>query len=713
MAEYRYIDAADVAKIIRKRLKAAFPKQKFSVRTRRASLMAAIDVTWENGPSHTDVDDLVGWMVGSDFDPMIDLKSSVEKEFEGETVRFGNDYLTLERSYTEAVVEAAVAHVRAKYAGFDEIKYNVADHGVWFKVVNVDWSAAERFRLTVNRDTLKCASFYDGNDPFADEDETPVKAPETIVEAPAPAFEGKLTRKHMFRTKRADKRRPTKSDFYVEYGVNLRRDGDYLLMETVAGDFVIATVTGDGQFHAFVEEAIVKLIVNDAEDNATFAVDGDGLLVTEAVGRSVYKTRMNHTLPRLDGGAYKRWTSTDQKGAHATELLDGMLDDATQKKRVSGRDSAPLVPNAMTLTKGEVPVYSGGPATGWWNRPKATPEQAVASEPVSDPDNKITAFPTAPEPEPAPDPEPTRCEICASDGDDTETYPGHTLCDTCAENVREYAGKLEARADRYRDLAQKADAESAATHEHARKMASVIPFGQPILVGHHSEKADRAYRNRIERAFRRSAAQYDKSKHYAHRAKAAERNAAKVIRTEDPAAVIKLREKLKVREASQTRMKAFNVLLRKAVRRHDSKADQAAYIRGNWDERNGAVFEPKQIAKLLEPDFMGRTGFPAYALRNNGAEIRRMKNRLVELETRQEKINDGAAAEREALGNGIELEKDVVENRLRMYFPAKPPESIREELKKNGFRWAKSRQAWQRHLSDHAEHLARQIANGV
>ena len=41
-------------------------------------------------------------------------------------------------------------------------------------------------------------------------------------------------------------------------------------------------------------------------------------------------------------------------------------------------------------------------------------------------------------------------------------------------------------------------------HTDARDMASIIPFGQPILVGHHSEKRDRNYRGRIHKKFERS-----------------------------------------------------------------------------------------------------------------------------------------------------------------------------------------------------------------
>ena len=51
MAKIEIQDATDVAKLIRKELKAAFPGQKFSVRVDRYSLGSSIDVRWTDGPT--------------------------------------------------------------------------------------------------------------------------------------------------------------------------------------------------------------------------------------------------------------------------------------------------------------------------------------------------------------------------------------------------------------------------------------------------------------------------------------------------------------------------------------------------------------------------------------------------------------------------------------------------------------------------------------
>ena len=83
-------------------------------------------------------------------------------------------------------------------------------------------------------------------------------------------------------------------------------------------------------------------------------------------------------------------------------------------------------------------------------------------------------------------------------------------------------------------------------HEHAHQMADVIPFGQPILVGHHSEGRDRRYRERIHNTFGKAFATMDKAGHY-------ERKAASVgtggISSDDPDAVDKLKAKTGIVEA--------------------------------------------------------------------------------------------------------------------------------------------------------------------
>lgn len=52
---------------------------------------------------------------------------------------------------------------------------------------------------------------------------------------------------------------------------------------------------------------------------------------------------------------------------------------------------------------------------------------------------------------------------------------------------QDYYERQEARRERYELRAERARQESDAAARQAEKIASIIPMGQPILVGHHSE----------------------------------------------------------------------------------------------------------------------------------------------------------------------------------------------------------------------------------
>lgn len=70
----RYIDTADVAKLVRKHLKKEFPGVKFSVRTDRYAGGSSVDVKWTDGPTANTVDAVIAPFSGAKFDGMIDLK---------------------------------------------------------------------------------------------------------------------------------------------------------------------------------------------------------------------------------------------------------------------------------------------------------------------------------------------------------------------------------------------------------------------------------------------------------------------------------------------------------------------------------------------------------------------------------------------------------------------------------------------------------------
>ena len=98
------------------------------------------------------------------------------------------------------------------------------------------------------------------------------------------------------------------------------------------------------------------------------------------------------------------------------------------------------------------------------------------------------------------------------------------------------------RIENAKQMAQKNKLLADQLHTKAKQMSAVIPFGQPILVGHHSEKSDRRYRDKIHNTFGRSFEAAEKADYYDEKVKTIENNSA--ISSDDPQAITKLKEKL-------------------------------------------------------------------------------------------------------------------------------------------------------------------------
>lgn len=163
------------------------------------------------------------------------------------------------------------------------------------------------------------------------------------------------------------------------------------------------------------------------------------------------------------------------------------------------------------------------------------------------------------------------------------------------------------------------------------------------------------------------------------------------ISSDDPQAVEKLEAKLAALEKHQEMMKAANAAIRmKDPAKGDAKLAELGYT-------------PEDIAKLREPDFCGRIGYPAYALQNNNANIRRIRGRIAELKKRTESTPEGWEFD---VGRVV---VNTTENRLQVIFDGKPDADVRTELKGEGFRWAPSQGAWQRQLTDNAMRAARRL----
>jgi len=103
----------------------------------------------------------------------------------------------------------------------------------------------------------------------------------------------------------------------------------------------------------------------------------------------------------------------------------------------------------------------------------------------------------------------------------------------------------------------------------------------------------------------------------------------------------------------------------------------------------------------------GKATLPAYVLQNSNGRIKSIKDRIAKLERLAKKAEATPQIETEL--NGIKIIDNLEAQRLQIIFPSKPDATIREALKKNGFRWSPTNSAWQSYRSERAERIAKEI----
>lgn len=260
-----------------------------------------------------------------------------------------------------------------------------------------------------------------------------------------------------------------------------------------------------------------------------------------------------------------------------------------------------------------------------------------------------------------------------------------------ADYVNAHEERQTQRRDRYIERAVRARAEGNAAHQRANAMLDVIPLGQPILVGHHSEGRHRSTLKRADNLYRHAFVKCaGKASHYESKADGVGRGG---VSGDDPEAVRKLLEQLQGSIQAQQTMKACNAAIR---RNKTPEAQRAALQSLGLSEAN--------TRKLIDGDFCGRVGYPSFHLQNNNAEIKRLKNRIDELKAVREKATDS-----EEEHEGFTMKIDSEENRIMFVFDGKPADEIRTLLKSYAFKWSPSRGAWVRKTTHNALYSAERL----
>lgn len=165
------------------------------------------------------------------------------------------------------------------------------------------------------------------------------------------------------------------------------------------------------------------------------------------------------------------------------------------------------------------------------------------------------------------------------------------------------------------------------------------------------------------------------------------------IRSNDPEALEKLRAELASAEAAHEHAKKANALIRK----HGTMARP---------HLEAAGVPARMIDQGLRCDHSGRPW--GFFTTNSNARLNRLRDRIAQLE----KMQARGTVERHT-SSGVRLVENAEAARVQLIFPGKPDDATRALLKSNGFRWAPSEGAWQRHLNNAGRWAAECVIKGL
>lgn len=160
------------------------------------------------------------------------------------------------------------------------------------------------------------------------------------------------------------------------------------------------------------------------------------------------------------------------------------------------------------------------------------------------------------------------------------------------------------------------------------------------------------------------------------------------IRSADPEAIAKIEAQIEAVRARHTMGKLCNALARK----------------GDWE---GVAARLGQRAAAAAKRNVEEWRTAPFHLSNRLAEIKRLEDRLAVLKAVKARGN----SERQV--GDVTVVENAEAFRIQLLFPGKPDEKTRGFLKANGFRWAPSEGAWQRHLNSAGRYAAERVLSAL
>ena len=177
-----------------------------------------------------------------------------------------------------------------------------------------------------------------------------------------------------------------------------------------------------------------------------------------------------------------------------------------------------------------------------------------------------------------------------------------------------------------------------------------------------------------------------------------------------------LEAKLQKLEQFQESAKKLNAAVRKILDK--SSGRNGPVFKKGYDLESAvkAIIEQSGVSEnaaraALKPDFMGRFGIADFELRNNNANMKRVREQVArqgKFEAEAKKAESGEKkTDFEFEGGSVKM--DYADNRIRIIHDQKPDRSVIDSLKRSGWRWSPSNKAWQRQLTSAAKQSAESL----
>ena len=280
----------------------------------------------------------------------------------------------------------------------------------------------------------------------------------------------------------------------------------------------------------------------------------------------------------------------------------------------------------------------------------------------------------------------------------------------------DYEERQQEKKEAYQKLSKKHLQEADQREKQSKSLADCLN-GQPILVGHHSENRTRKAYEKIRSDRNKAHEHRETAEHYNNKIQNIESSYA--ISQDDPEAITKLKLKFNsiVKEIEEVKEhnkinKQF-VLLSALGHREDFKEihntngtykTYAKIIKGKLEftvknipeDLKKIIVKYHKTGKLEQPELKKENICHApYVLQNLNANKNSVKKRIEHLE-QLDKVKDQSWE-----NNNIKLEINKDQNRIMLFFPGKPDQEIRTNLKRHGFRWSPRNSAWQSYINGH------------